>query len=67
VAADGHAMLAATEEHALAERAKTKGAVRTDFVLSAEIVTIKLGSIPTAPLVARLLAWLVRGVEFDLR
>jgi uncharacterized protein len=31
------------------EKAKVKGAVRTDFVLSAEIVTIALGTVQTAP------------------
>lgn len=54
-ATESHMPVAATEEHALAERAKIKGAVRTDFVLSAEIVTIALGSIETAPFVTRLL------------
>lgn len=33
------------------ERAKVKGAVRTDFVLSAEIIVITLGTMATAPLV----------------
>jgi len=36
------------------EKAKVKGAVRTDFVLSAEIVTIALGTVATAPFVTRL-------------
>ncbi len=36
------------------ERDKIKGAVRTDFVLSAEIVTIALGTVATAPFVTRL-------------
>jgi uncharacterized protein len=31
------------------EREKVKGAIRTDFVLSAEIVTIALGTVATAP------------------
>jgi len=37
------------------EKAKIKGAVRTDFVLSAEIVTIALGTVATAPFTTRLL------------
>ena len=35
------------------EKAKVKGAVRTDFVLSAEIVTIALGTVATAPFATR--------------
>ncbi len=35
------------------ERAKIKGAVRTDFILSAEIVVIALGSVAAAPLPTR--------------
>jgi predicted DNA repair protein MutK len=41
-----------------AERAKIKGAVRTDFVLSAEIIVITLGTVAHAPF-ARQLAVLV--------
>jgi len=36
-----------------AERRKIKGAIRTDFVLSAEIVAITLGSVATAPFPSR--------------
>lgn len=36
-----------------AERARIKSAIRTDFVLSAEIVTITLGTVATAPLATR--------------
>lgn len=35
------------------ERDKVKGAVRTDFVLSAEIVVIALGTVATAPFLTR--------------
>src|SRR5262245_59694577 len=38
---------------AAAEKAKIKGAVRTDFVLSAEIVVITLGTVATAPFSVR--------------
>jgi len=37
----------------LLEKTKIKGAVRTDFVLSAEIVTIALGTVATAPFTTR--------------
>jgi hypothetical protein len=36
------------------ERAKIKGAIRTDFILSAEIVVIALGIIAEAPLITRI-------------
>jgi len=36
------------------ERGKIKGAVRTDFVLSAEIIVIALGTVSAAPFVTRL-------------
>jgi len=35
------------------EKSKIKGAIRTDFVLSAEIVTIALGTVATAPFATR--------------
>jgi uncharacterized protein len=38
----------------LVEKEKIKGAVRTDFILSAEIVTISLGTVAHAPFVTRL-------------
>jgi predicted DNA repair protein MutK len=37
------------------ERAKVKGAIRTDFILSAEIITISLGSVAEAAFVTQLL------------
>jgi predicted DNA repair protein MutK len=37
------------------ERAKIRGAVRTDFILSAEIVVISLGTVAAAPFVTRVL------------
>ena len=37
------------------EREKIKGAVRTDFILSAEIIVISLGTIATAPFLTRVL------------
>ncbi len=36
------------------EKQKIKGAVRTDFVLSAEIIVITLGTVATAPLLTRI-------------
>ncbi len=38
------------------EKAKIRGAIRTDFVLSAEVVVISLGAIVTAPLGTRIVA-----------
>ena len=38
-----------------AEKAKIRGAIRTDFVLSAEIIVIALGTVATAPLAKRVL------------
>jgi len=38
------------------EKAKIKGAVRTDLVLSAEIITISLGVVATAPFLTRVAA-----------
>lgn len=37
------------------EKGKIKGAIRTDFILSAEIVTISLGTVADAPFVTQLL------------
>lgn len=42
-------------EPAKLEAQKIRGAIRTDFVLSAEIIVIALGSVATAPLRTRLL------------
>lgn len=44
---------AASPDRAAAERAKIAGAVRTDFVLSAEIVVIALGTVAAAPIGVR--------------
>jgi predicted DNA repair protein MutK len=38
-----------------AEKGKIKGAVRTDFILSAEIIAITLGTVAAAPLVTQVL------------
>ena len=37
------------------ERDKVKGAIRTDFILSAEIIAITLGTVATAPMLQRVL------------
>ncbi|GAB3360936.1 MULTISPECIES: DUF808 domain-containing protein [Giesbergeria] len=55
--ADGHdntAILAGSEpttDMAAFERDKVKGAVRTDFILSAEIIAITLGTVAAAPFI----------------
>lgn len=55
-----HALLKAVADPAVDlvafEREKVKGAVRTDFVLSAEIIVITLGTMVTAPLVQQVVA-----------
>jgi len=48
------ALLSPDIDLAKIEKEKIKGAVRTDFVLSAEIVTITLGMVAAAPFVTRL-------------
>ena len=50
-AQDAHA----APEVAVSEKDKIKGAVRTDFILSAEIVVISLGSVGDAPLLQRVI------------
>ena len=50
----GHSVReAAPDDPAAAEPAKIKGAVRTDFVLSAEIIVITLGTVAGAPFSVR--------------
>lgn len=44
------------------EREKVRGAIRTDFVLSAEIVTITLGSVAASPFLTRLLVLSAIGI-----
>jgi predicted DNA repair protein MutK len=52
--AELHAALVNPEADLVAvEKDKIKGAIRTDFVLSAEIVTIALGTVATAPFATR--------------
>jgi hypothetical protein len=48
------ALLDPQRDLAALEREKVKGAVRTDFVLSAEIIVIALGTVATAPFATRL-------------
>ncbi len=43
------------------EKEKIKGAIRTDFVLSAEIIVITLGTVATEPFVTRLLVLVAIG------
>ncbi len=44
------------------ERTRIKGAIRTDFILSAEIVVIALGTMASAPMVQQIVALSVVGV-----
>lgn len=48
-----HAMFDPSADLVSVEKAKIKGAVRTDFVLSAEIIVITLSSVAYAPFVTR--------------
>ncbi len=51
---EAHAPIAEVDPQQ-AEKAKIRGAIRTDFVLSAEIIVIALGTVATAPLPKRVL------------
>lgn len=44
------------------ERTRIKGAIRTDFILSAEIVVIALGTMATAPMLQQIAALSVIGI-----
>lgn len=48
-----HAVLPADVDLVAFEKDKIRGAIRTDFVLSAEIVTISLGSVAGAPILTQ--------------
>lgn len=48
------------------EKDKIKGAVRTDFILSAEIAVIALGSVSSSPLVVRVATLIVVGLAMTV-
>ena len=48
------------------EDEKIKGAIRTDFILSAEIIVIALGTIATAPLLTRILTLFSVGIAMTI-
>jgi hypothetical protein len=48
-----HALVDPSVDMVALERDKIKGAVRTDFILSAEIIAITLGTVATAPFVTQ--------------
>lgn len=50
------------EEHAKLEKEKIKGAVKTDFILSAEIIVIALGAAATASIAAQALSLTLIGI-----
>lgn len=52
----------ADADPAALERERIKGAIRTDFVLSAEIITITLGTVAGAPLVKQVIVLATVGV-----
>ncbi|MEJ7805207.1 MAG: DUF808 domain-containing protein [Telluria sp.] len=49
-----HALADPAVDMVALEKEKIKGAVRTDFILSAEIIVISLGTVATAPLVSKI-------------
>lgn len=53
---------AAASDPAHAERDKIRGAIRTDFILSAEIVVIALGTMATRPILEQVVALAAVGV-----
>lgn len=52
----------ATVDLVALERTRIKGAIRTDFILSAEIVVIALGTMATAPMAQQVVALSVLGI-----
>jgi predicted DNA repair protein MutK len=59
--AESHAGEASSIDPVALEKEKVKGAIRTDFVLSAEIVTIALGTVATAEFLTRV--WVLSGIS----
>ena len=57
---------ATAETGAASERAKIAGAVRTDFILSAEIMAITLATVATAPFVTQVTVLVLVGVGMTL-
>jgi hypothetical protein len=49
-----HAVVDSTVDVVAVEKSKIKGAIRTDFILSAEIIVIALGTVAAAPLPTRI-------------
>jgi predicted DNA repair protein MutK len=59
---DDHADEHAAPAEPLSEKDKIKGAVRTDFILSAEIIVISLGTVGEAPFMTRVAVLCAIGV-----
>ncbi len=58
-----HAVIDASSADLMAiEKQKIKGAIRTDFVLSAEIIVITLGTVAAEPFITRLLVLVAIGM-----
>jgi predicted DNA repair protein MutK len=60
------ALLRKDVDLAVLEKEKIKGAVRTDFVLSAEIITIALGIVATVPFATRVLVLSAVGLVMTI-
>ena len=54
------------EERVMLEREKIKGAIRTDFILSAEIIVISLGSMQSASFAEQAISLVVIAVLFTI-
>lgn len=65
-AADLNALADLSVDMAALEKKKIAGAVRTDFILSAEIVVIALGEMTEATMAARILALVTVGVVMTI-
>lgn len=61
---EGHAEAASDE--LVDEKAKIRGAIRTDFILSAEIIIIALGEVAKAPLLSQIMVLGIIGIAMTI-
>ena len=61
-----HKFIAHEEKTTFNESAKIKGAIRTDFILSAEIIIIALGELTEASLLTRIISLSVVGIGITI-
>jgi predicted DNA repair protein MutK len=60
------ALAAPDEDPRLFEQGKIKGAIRTDFILSAEIITVALGTVAASPFGTRVTVLVVIGLAMTV-